>query len=149
MGFHPVYGHYGAGEVLWSIISTALFVGLLVAAIMLLVRVFSGPRQPGVGLAGRPVPRAPNGYWRSATRGARYPRRNIRAGWRSSGERHRDGRRHRRRRLGAEGADEITMARHMSQIGNRKKVRTPERPIAERVQLTPMRTPTPTPTASG
>jgi putative membrane protein len=55
MGFHPVYGHYGAGDVLWSIISTALFIGLLVAAIMLLVRVFSGPRQPGVGPAGRPV----------------------------------------------------------------------------------------------
>ena len=59
MGFHPVYGHYGAGEVLWSIISTALFVGLLVAAIMLLVRVFSGPRQPGVGPAGQPVGAAP------------------------------------------------------------------------------------------
>jgi putative membrane protein len=55
MGFHPVYGHYGAGDVLWSIISTALFIGLFVAAIMLLVRVFSGPRQSGVGPAGRSV----------------------------------------------------------------------------------------------
>jgi putative membrane protein len=54
MGFHPVYGHYGAGDVLWSIISTALFIGLFVAAIMLLVRMFSGPRQPGVGSTGRP-----------------------------------------------------------------------------------------------
>jgi putative membrane protein len=54
MGFHPMYGHYGAGGPLWSIISTALFIGLLVAAIMLLARMFSGPRQPGArpGFAG-------------------------------------------------------------------------------------------------
>jgi putative membrane protein len=55
MGFHPVYGYHGTGGLLWSIISTALFIGLCVAAIMLLVRAFSGPRQSGVGPAGRQV----------------------------------------------------------------------------------------------
>ena len=53
MGFHPMYGYYSTGDWLWSIISTALFIGLFVAAIMLLVRVFSGPRQPGAGPTGR------------------------------------------------------------------------------------------------
>ena len=48
MGFHPVYGYYSTGDWLWSVISTALFIGLFVAAIMLVVRVFTGPRQPGV-----------------------------------------------------------------------------------------------------
>lgn len=52
MGFHPVYGYYSTGDWLWSIISTALFIGLFVAAIMLLVRVFSAPRQPGAGPKG-------------------------------------------------------------------------------------------------
>ena len=55
MGFHPMHDYYGTGDWLWSIFSTALFIGLFVAAIMLLVRVFSGPRQPGAGPAGRPV----------------------------------------------------------------------------------------------
>jgi putative membrane protein len=49
MGFHPVHDYYGSGGWLWSIFSTALFIGLFAAAIMLLVRLFSGPRQPGVG----------------------------------------------------------------------------------------------------
>ena len=53
MGFHPVYGYYSTGDWLWSIISTALFIGLFVAAIMLLVRMFSGPRQPGADPRGR------------------------------------------------------------------------------------------------
>jgi len=55
MGFHPVYGYYSTGDWLWSIISTVLFIGLFVAAVMLLVRVFSGPRQTGAGPTGRPV----------------------------------------------------------------------------------------------
>ena len=54
MLFHPAHGYYGTGDWLWSIFSTALFIGLLVAAIALLVRAFSGPRRPGGGPVGRP-----------------------------------------------------------------------------------------------
>ena len=51
MPFHSGYGYYGAGDWLWSIFSTALFIVLVTMAIMLLVRVFSGPRRPGPGAA--------------------------------------------------------------------------------------------------
>ncbi|HWG25468.1 SHOCT domain-containing protein [Actinospica sp.] len=54
MPFHSGYGYYGTGDWLWSIFSTALFIVLVTLAIMLLVRVFSGPRQgPGVASRGR------------------------------------------------------------------------------------------------
>ena len=54
MLFHPAHGYYGTGDWLWSVFSTALFIGLFVVAITLLVRVFSGPRRPGVGPVGGP-----------------------------------------------------------------------------------------------
>lgn len=55
MPFHSGYGYYGTGDWLWSIFSTALFIVLVTMAIMLLVRLFSGPRQQGPGPASRPV----------------------------------------------------------------------------------------------
>ena len=55
MLFHPTHGYYSAGDWLWSILSTALFIGLLVAAIVLLVRVFSGARGGGGGPVARSV----------------------------------------------------------------------------------------------
>ena len=54
MLFHPAHGYYGTGDWLWSVFSTALFIGLFVVAITLLVRVFSGPRRPGAGPVGGP-----------------------------------------------------------------------------------------------
>ena len=59
MLFHPMHDYYGTGDWLWSIFSTAVFIGLFVAAIMLLVRIFSGPRQQGPGRA----PRSVGGPW--------------------------------------------------------------------------------------
>lgn len=56
MLFHPEYHYYSAGDWLWSIFSTVLFVGLCVAAIVLLVRVFAGPRPGRFGATGGPVP---------------------------------------------------------------------------------------------
>jgi putative membrane protein len=61
MLFHSAHGYYGTGDWLWSIFSTALFIGLFVAAILLLVRVFSGPRQPGA----RPAFGGAGPAWRS------------------------------------------------------------------------------------
>ncbi len=55
MPFHPAYGYYGTGDWLWSIFTTVLFVGVFVAAIVLLVRVFAGPRHGRFGATGRPV----------------------------------------------------------------------------------------------
>jgi len=55
MLFHPMHDYYGTGDWLWSIFSTAVFIGLFVAAIMLLVRVFSSPRHQGPGPAARSV----------------------------------------------------------------------------------------------
>lgn len=55
MPFHSGYGYYGTGDWLWSIFSTAVFIVLLTMAIMLLVRVFSGPRRQGPGPVTRPV----------------------------------------------------------------------------------------------
>jgi putative membrane protein len=56
MPFHPAYGYYSTGDWLWSVFSTALFIGLFVAAIMLLARVFAGPRRgvPGARPMGTP-----------------------------------------------------------------------------------------------
>jgi len=59
MLFHPMHDYYGTGDWLWSIFSTALFIGLFVAAIMLLVRVFSSPRHQGPGQGARSV----GGQW--------------------------------------------------------------------------------------
>lgn len=56
MLFHPEHHYYSAGDWLWSIFSTVLFVGLCVAAIVLLVRVFAGPRPGRFGATGRSVP---------------------------------------------------------------------------------------------
>jgi len=55
MLFHPEHYYYSSGDWLWSIFSTVLFVGLCVAAIVLLVRVFAGPRAGRFGPTGRPV----------------------------------------------------------------------------------------------
>ena len=59
MGFHPMHDYYGTGDWLWSIFSTALFIGLFVASIILLVRVFAGPRR---GVAGPRTMGAPSWY---------------------------------------------------------------------------------------
>ena len=75
MGFHPVHAYYGTGDWLWSIFSTALFIGLFAVAIMLLVRVFSAPRQSGAGAAGRPVGAPP---WYGPGTGS-----GPRSGWRT------------------------------------------------------------------
>ncbi len=45
MLFHPVHYYYSAGDRLWSIFSTLLFIAVVAFAIMLLVRAFSGPRH--------------------------------------------------------------------------------------------------------
>ena len=73
MPFHSGYGSYGAGDWLWSIFSTALFIVLVMLAIMLLVRVFAGPRRRGPGMAPRsggpwfgPGPGASSSVTRSA-----------------------------------------------------------------------------------
>ena len=55
MLFHPEHYYYSTGDWLWSIFTTVLFVGVLVAAIVLLVRVFAGPRHGRFGATGRPV----------------------------------------------------------------------------------------------
>jgi uncharacterized membrane protein len=51
MLFHPVHyyysyhGYHSAGDRLWSIFSTVLFIAFVMFAIVLLVRTFSGPRR--------------------------------------------------------------------------------------------------------
>lgn len=57
MPFHPIHHYYTAGDWLWSIFSTLLFVAFIVAAVMLLARAFAGSRRggPGAGAVGRPV----------------------------------------------------------------------------------------------
>lgn len=52
MPFHPVHHYYSAGDWIWSIFSTLLFVAFVVAAVMLLARAFAGPRRGGPGVAG-------------------------------------------------------------------------------------------------
>ena len=95
MPFHPVYGSYSTGDWVWSIFSTALFIGLFVASIILLVRVFAGPRRgvpgarpmgappwygPGSGpVAGRPAWQTPEAQAEGAERilAERYARGEI------------------------------------------------------------------------
>jgi putative membrane protein len=83
MLFHPAHGYHGAGDWLWSIFSTALFIGLFVAAIMLLVRVFSGPRQPGAGSAGQPAGSQWYGPSSDSEPGAQPGYGGSRSAWRS------------------------------------------------------------------
>lgn len=77
MPFQPVhhYYSYSAGDWVWSIFSTLLFIALIVLAVTLLVRVFGGPRRGafGHGPVSRAVPGqpawygpAPGGPWRAA-----------------------------------------------------------------------------------
>jgi uncharacterized membrane protein len=50
--FHPVHHYYSAGDWIWSIFSTLLFIAFVVAVVMLLARAFAGPRRGGPGVAG-------------------------------------------------------------------------------------------------
>jgi putative membrane protein len=94
MPFNPAYGYYSTGDWLWSIFSTVVFIGLFVAAIMLLVRVFSGPHRgvtaarpmgaplwygPGSGSTGRPAWQTPEATAEGAERilAERYARGEI------------------------------------------------------------------------
>lgn len=60
MLFHPVHYYYSAGDWLWSIFSTLLFIAFVVFAIMLLVRTLSGPRHGVTGPGARTI-RGPYG----------------------------------------------------------------------------------------
>jgi putative membrane protein len=68
MLFHPVHYYFSAGDWLWSIFSMLLFIGFIVCAIMLVARVFSGPRHAAGPVAGSRPSWPPSGppYGRSA-----------------------------------------------------------------------------------